>query len=62
MKGKYEVDLYFTSSVSYIITAENADEALEIARDRIVELTRDTNNPVLRNLDEDESATQVTEL
>lgn len=64
MKKKYEVTFYFTSSASYVVDAEDADNALVIARDKIIELTRDKvkDNQIMRNLDEDESATTIEEL
>lgn len=62
MKKKYEVTFYFTSSASYVVDAEDADDALDMARDVVTELTRVKNNQIMRNLDEDESATTVEEL
>ena len=63
-KKKYEVTFYFTSSASYVVDAEDADDALDMARDKIAELTRDKvkDNQIMRNLDEDESVTTVEEL
>lgn len=62
MKKKYEVTFYFTSSASYVVDAEDADDALDMARDVVTELTRVKNNQIMRNLDEDESATTIEEL
>lgn len=62
MKKKYEVTFYFTSSASYVVNAEDADDALDMARDIVTELTRVKNNQIMRNLDEDESATTIEEL
>lgn len=62
MKKKYEVTFYFTSSASYVVDAEDAYDALDMARDIVTELTRVKNNQIMRNLDEDESVTTVEEL
>lgn len=62
MKKRYEVTFYFTSSASYVVDAEDADDALDMARDVVAELTRVKNNQIMRNLDEDESATTIEEL
>lgn len=64
MKKKYEVNFYFTSSASYTVNAETPEEALEIARGVVSEFTRDNvaSNQIMRNLDEDESATEIVKL
>lgn len=62
MKKKYEVNFYFTSSASYTVNAETPEEALEIARGVVSEFTRVASNQIMRNLDEDESVTEIVEL
>jgi len=63
MKRKFEVTYYFTTTASFVVKAEDFDEAYSIADELVLEeQLKVKDNKLMHNLNEDESLTEITEL